>query len=246
MKPLIILILLAAALSVRAASYGTNANTDAFVTTGSSGNLSGNNYGGAGSISVSAPGLPQGELQSVLKFNLAGARNSFDSTFGAGNWFLDSLTLQLTAAPANNSVFNSPAAGALNISWMQNDSWVEGSGTPGAPTTTGITFNSLQSTFIGAGDQSLGIFAFNGSTNGSFSFPLKIRPGVAADALAGDDLSLRLFADDSVVSGVFNSRNFGNAASRPLLTLVAVPEPRTLALGLLATALLVGWNLAKR
>jgi hypothetical protein len=219
-------------------SFALQPSADAFVTTGPSGELSGNNYGGGGGISVAAAGLPQGELQSVLKFDLAGAAASFDSAFGAGQWTLASVTLQLTAAPANAGVFNTPAAGQLGISWLQNDAWIEGTGNPGAPGTSGITYTTLQSTFIGGGDQSLGTFAFNGATSGAFSYALGLTSGLTADALAGALLSLRIFAADSSISGVFNSRNFATVANRPLLTLVAVPEPGPLALCALGLAIL--------
>src|SRR5258708_6950854 len=85
---------LACALPGWAATFTLNPSADAFVTTGPSGNLSGNNYGGAGALSVAAPGLAQGEFQSLLQFSLAGAKSSFDSQFGAGQWSLQSLTLQ--------------------------------------------------------------------------------------------------------------------------------------------------------
>jgi len=141
---------------------------DAFVTTGPSGNLSGNNYGGAGALSVAAPGLSKGEFQSVLQFDLSGAVTSFNTQFGAGQWNIQSITLSLTATSPNNAIFNSSAAGQFGISWMQNDSWTEGTGTPAAPTTTGITYSSLPS-YTGAGDESLGTFSFNGDTLTSLS-----------------------------------------------------------------------------
>ena len=135
-------------------------------------------------------GLPQGELQSVLKFDASGALASFDSAFGAGQWTLQSVTLQLTATPANNSIFNTPAAGLFGIAWMQNDAWIEGTGTPTTPSAkSGITWNSLQGTkFIGAGDEHLGTFAFSGATSGAFSYALGLPPGFTADLLAGGSL----------------------------------------------------------
>src|SRR5262245_41939659 len=124
MKLLTALLLLATApLAAFGATFTVNPSADAFVTTGPTGNLSGNNYGGGGAIALSAPGLPQGELQSVLQFNLGGALSSFNSTFGVGQWSIESVTLQLTAATANNAIFNTPAAGLFGISWMQNDAW---------------------------------------------------------------------------------------------------------------------------
>jgi len=247
MKPLIILLLLPAGLVVaRGASFSSNPTADAFVTTGPSGNLSANNYGSAGSISLAAPGLPQGEFPSVLQFNLGGALSSFNSIFGAGQWSIQSVTLQLNAAPANNVIFNTSAAGQFAISWMQNDSWTEGTGSPSAPGASGITFTTLQNTFIGAGDQSVGTFSFNGATSGAFTYSLGLSNGLTADVLAGENLSLRLFAVDSSASGIFNSRNFGTVANRPLLTITVVPEPGTLSLAALGFVLLGGWWSAHR
>ncbi len=214
--------------AVSPVSFGATSNLnptmDAFVTTGSSGNLANNNYGGAGAISVAGPGLSQGEFQSVLQFDTSAAKASFDSLFGAGLWTVQSMTLQLTATAPNNSIFNASAGGGFNVFWMQNDGWAEGTGTPAAPTTTGITFSTL-SNFVSGADQSLGTFAFNGATNGSFSYSLKLTPSVSQDILSGSMLSLRLFAADSSVSYISDSRNFGNASARPLLTITAVPEP---------------------
>ena len=226
------------ALPAQGASFAINPVADAFVTTGPSGNLSDNNYGGAGSVSVAAAGLPQGEFQSVLKFDLSGAAASFDSVFGAGQWSVQSVTLQLTATPANNAIFNVPAAGQFAVSWLQNDGWTEGTGTPASPGTTGITFTTLQNTFIGAGDQSAGTFAFNGATSGAFSYALTLAPGLSADVLTGSLLSLRLFAADADMSGIFNSRSFTTSTSRPILTVSAVPEPDSLALAGIGLALI--------
>ena len=232
------LLIAASALPAHALSVAMNPVADAFVTTGPTNNLSGNNYGGGGGISASASGLPQGELQSVLKFDLAAAKASFDTAFGAGQWNLQSVALQLTAASPNNAIFNTPAAGQLGFSWMQNDSWTEGTGTPSAPGASGITFTTLQSTFIGAGDQALGTFAFSGATSGAFSYALGLPAGLSADVLAGSILSLRMFAADGTMSGVFNSRSFATTTSRPILTVTAVPEPESLALCGIGLALL--------
>jgi len=208
-----------------AANVSVNPAADAFVTTGPTGNLSNSNYGGAGALSVAAPGSAQGEFQSVLQFNLAGARSSFDAQFGVGQWSLQSVMLQVTAALPNNGIFNPSAAGQFAVSWMQNDSWVEGTGTPNGPSATGINFSSLQGTFVGAGDESLGTFGFDGSTTAAATYNLTLSSGFAADLLAGNNVSLRMFAADNGVSYLFDSRNFSTVASRPLLTLTAVPEP---------------------
>jgi len=230
---------------VHAATFTLNPSADAFVTTGPTGNLTGNNYGGAGALSVAAPGLAQGEFQSVLQFDLSAARASFDTQFGAGQWTLQSVTLSLTATSPNNAIFNSTAAGQFGVSWMRNNSWVEGSGTPATPTTTGITFASLPS-FASAADENLGTFSFGGGTSGTTAYSLNLTPGFAADATAGDLVSFRLFAADTAVSYLFDSRSFGTSSARPLLSIVAVPEPGALSLLGTAAVLLVGGKCRRR
>jgi hypothetical protein len=227
------------ALTAHAATFTLNPSADAFITTGPTANLSGNNYGGAGALSVAAPGLANGEFQSVLRFDLSGAKTSFNSQFGAGQWSIQSITLSLTATAPNNAIFNSSAAGQFGVSWMQNDSWTEGTGTPAAPTTTGITFSTLPS-FTSAGDEALGTFSFGGGTSGTAAYTLSLTSGFDADATAGNLVSFRLFAADSAVSYLFDSRSFGTTGFRPLLTVVAVPEPGALSLLATGAALLLG------
>jgi hypothetical protein len=225
------------ALSSQAASSSLNPAADAFVTTGPTGNLSNNNYGGAGALSIAAPNLSQGEFQSVLQFNFSSVKSAFDSQFGVGQWSIQSVVLQLTATLPNNPIFNTPAAGQFAISWMQNDGWSEGTGTPQAPTTTGITFSSLNS-FLSPADEALGTFNFNGATSGNATYTLGLTPSFSADVLAGNTVSFRMFATDATMSAVFDSRNFGTASARPVLTITAVPEPASLALGVIGLGFL--------
>ena len=222
-----------------AATYSTNSFSDAFVATGPNGNLRTNNYGGGGALALAAGSLPLGEFQSVIKFNLSAARSSFDAQFGAGLWTVQSVTLQLTASPHNNAIYNEIAAGQFNISLMQNNSWVEGTGTAGIPTSDGISFASLQSTYINnATDQALGTFSFGGGSSGANSYSLSLKSGLVTDLLAGNDLSLRLYASDNNVSYLFSSRANGTSANRPTLIVSAVPEPGSFALCVVALATL--------
>jgi len=233
---------LVSALPTPAASFGTNSIADSFVATGATGSLVNNNYGGGGALSIAAAALSEGEFQNVLRFNLAGAQNSFDSLYGPGQWTVQSLTLQLTATAPNNALFNTSGAGQFGISRMQIGSWTEGAGTPGAPAATGLTFNSLTNSFISGGDESLGTFSFGGGTNGANIYTLSLAGNLSADVLAGNVLSLRLFAADNTVSYLFNAREFGAAANRPLLTVSAVPEPASVVFG----ALGIAWLAARK
>jgi hypothetical protein len=227
-------------LAVQAAGFTNNPVADAFVTTGPTANLSGENYGGAGALSVAASGLANGEFQSVMQFSTSAAFNSFNTQFGVGQWTIQSVTLQLTATPNNNAIFNTTAAGQFNVSLMLNNSWAEGSGTPAIPTMDGITYNSLQSTYIGSSDQAAGTFSFNGASSGSATYPLTLGSGLISDIDNGDNLSLRLSAADSVVSMLVNSRSGGSSSSHPELIINVIPEPGSLTLVLLGLVMIAG------
>jgi hypothetical protein len=210
--------------SCLAETFSLGPEADAFVTSGNPDS----NYGGGGSLGVSAPGLPNGEFRALFRFDLAAPKASFDSAFGAGNWLLESVSLQLTAASPNNPLFNASAAGEIDSSWLQNDLWAEGVGTPSSPGGSGITWNTLP-TFLSAGDEDLGAFTFDGATMGTAIYPLAVSSGFSADALSGSlaSILLRPALGDTTVSALFNSRTFNNAANRPVLTLsaIAIPEP---------------------
>lgn len=222
-----------------AASYTTTAISDAFVATGPAGNLADNNYGGGGALGVAASGLPNGEFQSVIKFDLSGALSSFDAQYGVGEWSIESVSLQLFSSPHNNAIYNDIAAGLFSVSLMQNNSWVEGAGNAGNPAAIGITYNTLQNTFVNnALDQALGTFSFGGGTGGANTYSLQISSGLTADVFAGSDVSLRLFAADNEVSYLFSSRAATLASSQPHLIVMAVPEPNGFALFGLALGML--------
>jgi len=218
-----------------------NPTGDAFV---SASNAS-NNYGAAGALSVAASGLAKGEFQSYMKFDTSSAKSSFDSTFGAGQWIIQSVTLQLTAASPTNPIFNSPSfAGLFSVTWIPDDSWTEGTGTPSAPGSTGVTF-SAQPSLAGAAD--LGTFTYGGTTSGQTTCTLSLPSGFAADVSGGNLVSLHLLAADSSVSYVFNSVNNTTVGNRPLLSITAMtPEPATLALLAVGTLILARGKRDKR
>ncbi len=249
-KAALILTIVVAALcawSCGAATFSTTPIADAFVTPGANGSLSSSNFGAAGALAIAAGGLPQGAFQSVIKFDLSSMRSSLDAQYGQDAWTVQSITLQLTATPHGNAIFNPVAAGQFSVSLMQDNSWVEGTGSGGIPTSDGISYNSLLNNNINkATDQGLGTFSFGGGTSGTSTYSLNLSSSLISDLVAGDDLSLRLFAADDQVSYLFSARSSAGIGS-PTLTIVATPEPGGLSLMLCGTGLaaLARWQFAK-
>lgn len=230
--------MLAACSNLFAASVSVNPIADAFVTTGTGNSLVASNYGSAGALAVSASGLSKGEFQSFLKFDLSSVKSTLDADYGAGLWTIQSITLSLVTTAPNNGIFNNNAAGQFNLSWTQDTSWTEGTGTPNAPASTGITFSTAPS-FQGPNDQLLGTFSFAGGTTGNNSYTLALTSGLVNGARNGSVVGMDMVAADSAVSYLVDSGNFTQAGSRPLLTITAIPEPGTLTLGGLGAALLL-------
>ena len=226
-----VLILSLAALTPQgfAASHSSVATADAYVANGPNGNLANGNYGGGGALALAAPGLPNGEFQSVLKFSLEPARTAFDAQFGAGQWSIDSVSLQISSSLHNNAIYNPPTLGKFSVSSMLNTSWTEGNGNASNPGNTGITFNTLQNTFSSASDEPLGIFDFDGGTSGTHQYTLELTDALRANIASGGTVSLRLAGADASVSYQFTSRA-GSVGSQPQIVVNVVPEPGILAL----------------
>ena len=224
---------------------------DAFLASGSPANpvgtdLTGLNFGGAGTLAIAPASSTKGEFDSVIQFNTAAAISEFNTTYGIGNWEIASLTLSLASnfgvqgEQPNNAIFNTINAGSFGIDWLGYDNWVEGTGsgmgTPGYPSNSFVSFNSIPTLFT-AGSASLGTYTYTPPGNNVYvSYSLPLVSNLVSDAAAGGDVSLYFFAADNQVSYLFNSREFPGG-NHPELTLTAtvVPEPSTLAL--VATAL---------
>jgi len=214
-------------------SWTANPLADTFVTTGPTNNLVNNNYGTLGALEISGSGATRsgvfkGIFDSVLKFDLASAKTSFDTAYGAGLWTVQSVTLRLSTSTATgNAMFNSNSTGQFSIVWMANDTWAEGTG---AAPADGLTYATLPG-FLGAGDQAAGTFTFDNSQNltdgTTWTYDLAVGSGLSTDALTGGLASFELLAATTGVSYLLNSSNFGTPSRRPLLTItaVAVPEP---------------------
>lgn len=230
-----------------------NTTADAFLASGSAGNPAGanlttNNYGGAGTLAIAAASSTKGEFDSVIKFNTASAISQFNTTYGAGNWQITSLTLMLAsntgtsgAVPGNN-IFNNVSGGNFGIDWLSLDSWAEGSGTPSALSTSGVNFNSTASLLVGSA--SLGTYTYTPPGNNVYAnYSLALDANLVSDAAAGGDVSLYLYAADNQIGYLFNSRMFASGHPELTLTAAPVPEPGTLAL---AAATVGGLFFARR
>lgn len=215
-------------------TISTNSGADAFVRSADPTH----NYGGAGALSVSGTiatngsGVQQGAFDSFLRFDISSTVAQFNASFGVGDWTISSARLSLTetAAPAQ-TIFNR-GVGQFEVRWIANDSWIEGTGTPTAPNTSGIVYTNESSILDPGMDTALGLFT-NGGTNGLDTFSLSTPSAFLTDINTGGLVSLYLTAPaNSTVGFTFNSHEFGTASQRPQLqlTAVAVPEPSTVVL----------------
>jgi hypothetical protein len=222
-----------------------NTVADAFLASGSPGNpvganLSNLNFGAAGTLAIAPASSAKGEFDSVIQFNSAAAVTQFNSTYGAGNWQITGVQLALASNFAtqgqqpNNNIFNAINAGSFGITWISDNSWVEGSGSgmgePGYPGNSEVSFNSIPTLLSGTTD-SLGTFVYTPPGNSSYlTYNLPLNADLVNDAAAGGPVSLYFYAADNQVGYLFNSKSF--ASNHPELTLIATatPEPGTLSL----------------
>jgi hypothetical protein len=75
---------------------------DAFLLTGSTNyeggaDLTGLNFGAAGTLAIAPASSAKGEFQSVIKFDLAAGVALFNATYGSNNWSVTGISLELTS-----------------------------------------------------------------------------------------------------------------------------------------------------
>jgi hypothetical protein len=226
-----------------AAAYSAEPDADAFVRA----TRPADNYGGAGALAVSgssavnAAGQANGASEALLRFPLAQAASSFDAVYGVGQWVITGASLELNeVGNPRNPIFNL-GAGQFAVTWLANDQWTEGTGSPSAPGTSGIRFPDVAGLLGGAASVRLGTFPGT-VRDGPLRLALPVDHGAfRTDLSSRGEVTFYLQAIDPTLGLVFNSRNYGVGADRPLLELTAgaVPEPATWQL--LAAAALVGF-----
>jgi hypothetical protein len=213
--------LLAAAPVFAQQTFFSTATADTFVAAQSSNA----NYGADDTLSISGAGQPHGEFQSLVRFNLASTVAFFNGQYGAGQWVIRDVLLELNGAPPN-AIMDPNHAGFVDFIWQANDSWTEGTGTAGAPTMDGVTFATLP-LFQGPADQPLGTLPYDGDFSEYF-YGLDLPPEFIADILSGGDVSFRLAPASNNLSFNFFAREAG-VFNGPSLFVTAepIPEPGT-------------------
>jgi hypothetical protein len=224
-------------------TYSGTTSADAFLATGSSNNpagsdLTGLNFGDAGTLVVAPAASAKGEFQSVLRFSLSNAVSMFNTNFGVGNWTITNISLTLTSnygsngVQPNNAIFPSISGGNFVIEWLSNDTWTEGTGTPNLPTTDGVTYDSLSVTDLLSGAHT--ILCTNTYTppgdNVPVTYTLPLNTNLLDDVSGGGDISLLFYAADSQIGYLFNSHEYGRG-NQPLINATAtlkVVQPKFL------------------
>ncbi|MEI8288255.1 MAG: hypothetical protein WCH99_02180 [Verrucomicrobiota bacterium] len=212
--------------STRGAFFTNSPDADTFVRS----NAPTLNYGTAGALSVSgiyatnATGVTNGAFDSFIRFNATAMVTNFNGMFGTNNWAVTSAKIVVTESGAPTQAVFNRGKGAFEIRWIASDNWVEGTGTPSAPTTDGLTYNNEPALLNSSTDASLGVFT-NAGANVTLSFPLGLPPAFTGDLLAGGEVDLFLTAKDPKTGFTFNSQNFATVSARPFLIISALPRP---------------------
>jgi hypothetical protein len=224
-------------------SYSGTTSADAFLATGSSNNpagsdLTGLNFGLAGTLVVAPAASEKGEFQSVLRFSLSNAVSMFNTNFGPDNWTITNISLTLTSnygtngVQPNNDIFPVISGGNFVIEWLSYDTWVEGNGTPNFPATDGVTYDSLTVTDLLSGAHAIlctNTYVPPGN-NVPVTYTLPLNTNLLADVSVGGDVSLLFYAADNQIGYLFNSHNYGRG-NQPLINVTAtlkVVQPKIL------------------
>lgn len=220
-------------------TYTGITTADAFLPTGSPNNpigtdLTGLNLGGAGTLAVAPTTSSNGEVQSVIRFDLSSAVTLFDSTYGTNNWIITGISLKLTSnygtagVQPNNPIFDPITGGKFVIEWLSNNDWTEGTGTPNLPTTDGVSYDSLPELLSGPHE----ILCTNTYTppgnNVPVTYDLPLAANLVANASNGGNVSFLFYAADDQIYYLFNSHSYGRG-NEPLILVTAMPNLKLVA-----------------
>jgi hypothetical protein len=209
------------------------ATADAFLCTGSANyqggaDLTGVNFGAAGTLAIAPASSGKGEFQSVIKFNLAAGVAQFNAAYGSNHWSVSSVALELTSnyggagVQPNNPIFNTISGGQFVIEWLSGDDWLEGTGTPNLPTTDGVCYNSLPGLLTQLRETLCTNTYTPPGNNIHVIWPLPLATNLVTDICGGGDVTFRFYAADNQVGYLFNSYKYGRD-NEPLIHVVAAP-----------------------
>jgi len=217
-------------------TYTGTTTADAFLPTGSAQNpvgtdLTGENFGAAGTLVIAPPGSVKGEFQSLLKFNFADAVAMFNASYGTNGWTITDISLELTSnfgtqgVQPNNAIFGVINGGKFVVEALSDNDWTEGTGTPSLPTTDGVTYDSLPS-LLAAPHEIICTNVYSPPGNNVHTnYPLSLNQYLVSDIVAGGDVSLLFYAADNQIDFLFNSKEFGRG-NEPLIHVTASPLVR--------------------
>jgi len=236
---LVVVILCLCRLAGAQVTNSVTASSNAFVCTGSpiyenGVDLTGLNFGGAGTLAVAPASAAKGEFRTLLMFNLSNSVTLFNSACGSNHWSVSSISLILTSnygqagVQPNNPIFDVISGGSFVIEWMSGDDWVEGTGTPAIPTTDGVTWDSLPALLAQPHVPLCTNTYVPPGVNIPIIWPLPLERNFMADVTNGGNASFYLYAADNQVGYLFNSSVYGRG-NQPLLRIVATPRLSLLA-----------------
>ena len=213
-------------------------DADAFLCTGSpnyqnGADLTGLNFGDAGTLAVAPASSAKGEFQSIIRFNLSNSVALFNSACGSNNWTITGVSLELTSnygvagVQPNNPIFNVISGGQFVIEWLSDNDWIEGTGTPNLPTTDGVTYNSLPALLAAPREPLCTNTYVPPGNNVHVAWPLPLTTNLLAEIAAGGEATFHFYAADNQIGYLFNSYKYGRG-NEPLIHVVATPSLKIL------------------
>ncbi len=214
----------------------TNAVTttaSAFVCTGSpnydgGADLTGLNFGDAGSLAIAPASSSKGEFQTLLQFTLAPGLAQFNATYGSNHWYVSGLALQFTSnygvagVQPNNPIFNAVSGGRFVVEWLADNDWQQGAGSPNLPATDGVCYDDLP-VLLAQPRTMLCTNAYAPPGNNiPVVWPLPLNPHVLAEFTSGGAVTFRLYAADQQIGYLFNSAYYGRG-NQPFFLVVGSP-----------------------
>jgi hypothetical protein len=179
----------------------------------------------AGADSVNGVGQPRGRFDSLLQFDMSGPVLAFDTAYGAGNWDISQIVLQVAQVAAPENAFFPRGIGDFDVFWLSEDSWSEGAGTPNAPipgTGDQLTWNTLEALLTSGSETLLGTFA-NMGVDGTNQYGLVPQMAITSDMKSGGIVTLHVSPRSSNLGFTFHSKDFGDPLGHPQLIVSAIP-----------------------